>query len=416
MSKKYKISLSIITAIILGLLCLIIGYFIYQYNLKKNSAEVLIQDNHSINDMNGRKFEFSSKEKEIEFSVINDSDEESMFHIILNNVDVSGNNSTYKLLENGNSKVGTTDLVTSTYLTLSSFINIEPNSTKSFKLIIKNQEKNKIKFKLNVEKASNEDPNFSQVILNNNLINKESKTKVGENSSVNDEGLIMDIDDNGNTFYFRGNVVNNYLEFANKIWRIVKINGDGTVKIILDDVIEKSNIYDEKSNDIIENLNKKSNNKIYTTLENWYQNNLKDYDNYISLSKFCNDLSKENETMSNYNRVNVLNNPTFNCLGRTYSSKIGVLTVDEIIYAGASLSENNTFYYLYNEEIKDSWWTQSAFKNSVEGLYYYEISASGQILSNSTGDVSKNIRPVINLNKDVEVIGEGTKENPYKLK
>ena len=75
------------------------------------------------------------------------------FHIILNNVDVSGNNSTYKLLENGNSKVGTTDLVTSTYLTLSSFINIEPNSTKSFKLIIKNQEKNKIKFKLNVEKA-----------------------------------------------------------------------------------------------------------------------------------------------------------------------------------------------------------------------------------------------------------------------
>ena len=124
MSKKYKISLSIITAIILGLLCLIIGYFIYQYNLKKNSAEVLIQDNLSINYMNGRKFEFSSKEKEIEFSVINDSDEESMFHIILNNVDVSGNNSTYKLLENGNSKVGTTDLVTSTYLTLSSFLKI----------------------------------------------------------------------------------------------------------------------------------------------------------------------------------------------------------------------------------------------------------------------------------------------------
>ena len=61
MSKKYKISLSIITAIILGLFCLIIGYFIYQYNLKKNSAEVLIQDNLSINYMNGRKFEVSSK-------------------------------------------------------------------------------------------------------------------------------------------------------------------------------------------------------------------------------------------------------------------------------------------------------------------------------------------------------------------
>lgn len=415
MNKKYKLSLSIIIIIFLALLILMIGYFLYHYNLKKNSAEVLIQDNLSINYMNGRNFEFSSKEKEIEFSVINDSNEESMFHIILNNVEGTGQSATYKLLEDNNVKVSDTDLLTSTYLTISSFVNIAPDSTKSFKLIIKNAKKEKIKFELSVEKASNEDPNFSQVILNDNSINKETKVKVGE-LSVNDEGLIMDIDDNGNTFYFRGNVKNNYFEFANKTWRIVKVNGNGTVKVILDDVIEKSSVYDEKLNNKIDNLNKKNNNKIYSTLDDWYQNNLKDFDKYISLSKFCNDLTKENETMSNYNRINVLNNPTFNCLGKTYSSKIGILTVDEVIYAGASLNGINNNYYLYNDSIKDSWWTQSAFKDSVEGLYYYEISPNGEILLNSTGDVSKNIRPVINLMKNVEVTGAGTKENPYKLK
>ena len=58
----------------------------------------------------------------------------------------------------------------------------------------------------------------------------------------------------------------------------------------------------------------------------------------------------------------------------------------------------------------------SAFKDGVEGLYFYEISSNGEILMNSTGDVSKGIRPVINLNENIEMTGEGTLENPYKVK
>ena len=38
----------------------------------------------------------------------------------------------------------------------------------------------------------------------------------------------------GDSYYYRGNVTNNYVKFADKYWRIVRINGDGTVRVIYD--------------------------------------------------------------------------------------------------------------------------------------------------------------------------------------
>ena len=40
-------------------------------------------------------------------------------------------------------------------------------------------------------------------------------------------------DDYGTSYYFRGAVKNNYVQFANKCWRIVRIVGDGSVKLVL---------------------------------------------------------------------------------------------------------------------------------------------------------------------------------------
>ena len=40
-------------------------------------------------------------------------------------------------------------------------------------------------------------------------------------------------DDYGTTYYFRGAVDNNYLVFANMCWRIVRVTGDGSIKLIL---------------------------------------------------------------------------------------------------------------------------------------------------------------------------------------
>lgn len=38
----------------------------------------------------------------------------------------------------------------------------------------------------------------------------------------------------GSSYYYRGNVTNNYVLFAGKYWRIIRYNGDGTVRVIYD--------------------------------------------------------------------------------------------------------------------------------------------------------------------------------------
>ena len=47
-----------------------------------------------------------------------------------------------------------------------------------------------------------------------------------------DEGLFMTEDDEGPSYYYRGAVKNNYVSFAGFIWRIIRRNGDGSVRLI----------------------------------------------------------------------------------------------------------------------------------------------------------------------------------------
>ena len=47
-----------------------------------------------------------------------------------------------------------------------------------------------------------------------------------------DEGLFMAEDDEGDSYYYRGAVKNNYVLFAGFIWRIIRRNGDGSVRLI----------------------------------------------------------------------------------------------------------------------------------------------------------------------------------------
>ena len=43
------------------------------------------------------------------------------------------------------------------------------------------------------------------------------------------------LDDYGTSYYYRGNVIDNYVNFAGMCWRIVRITGDGSIKLILED-------------------------------------------------------------------------------------------------------------------------------------------------------------------------------------
>ena len=51
-------------------------------------------------------------------------------------------------------------------------------------------------------------------------------------TATTDEGLFMAEDDDGASYYYRGAVKNNYVSFAGFTWRIIRRNGDGSVRMI----------------------------------------------------------------------------------------------------------------------------------------------------------------------------------------
>ena len=137
-----------------------------------------------------------------------------------------------------------------------------------------------------------------------------------DDSESTGSGLYKSTDDDGDSYYFRGNV-NNYVSFANQLWRVIRVNGDGTIRLLYNTDIDKSvfnnahddekysgytydnenvctkenpciSSFDAKNNLFVNNMNM-TNSDVKTYLENWYISNLKLYDNYISLDSYCND-------------------------------------------------------------------------------------------------------------------------------
>ena len=118
-------------------------------------------------------------------------------------------------------------------------------------------------------------------------------------------------DDYGTSYYFRGNVIDNYVSFADKTWRIVRINGDGSIRLILDDVAKDSSgsviktKFNTNSNDNAyvgymygtpgsttyeATHENKNDSTIKIAVDKWYEDNLKtNYTNYLSDTLFCGD-------------------------------------------------------------------------------------------------------------------------------
>ena len=216
-------------------------------------------------------------------------------------------------------------------------------------------------------------------------------------------------DDLGTSYYFRGTVTNNNVSFAGFNWKIVRINGDGSVKLVLDGIIEEIGSYYDNEFGFAQST-------ALEILNRFYETELVNHSNYIASYKFCNDtiLETDNTTFSAYNRTVVNKIPTFVCLGETTNQKIGLLTIDEVMLAGASTSDN-TSYYLYNEEIETDYYTMSSARY-VNNVYYpFIVTTNGAIDYNTSGELLRGIRPVINIIKTARVTGDGTQDNPYQI-
>ncbi len=246
------------------------------------------------------------------------------------------------------------------------------------------------------------------------------------NNSKDDNGLYKSTDTNSGkpTYYFRGNVENNYVSFAGFTWRIVRINEDGTIRIIMQDGINDNAKY--KFNSKYNNYTYMyySNSEAKTQLESWYQTNIGSKSdlakNVASGNYYCEQAKTKlsdnwesgSATMTTYTSYT----PDFKCTTDGNSkgivnSNIGLLSYDEAVYAGGYYGKSNSNYYLYNSNIY--WWTMSTVGFSDSHSRIWRMSTTGDIDYNNVY-ITLCLRAVLNLNADTQISdGNGTKENPF---
>ena len=285
-----------------------------------------------------------------------------------------------------------------------------------------------------------------------------------------EKGIFMAEDDDGTSYYYRGSVENNYVKFAGYYWRIIRINGNGSIRMIYDGTVAHDN--GESSEDRMygtSQFNPSNNNNMYvgymytsgnvngtgtsssikTANDNFYKSKLASYASYIDISSgFCGDrsvlTSQDNVGVGNnityyagYLRV-ISSTPNLKCENMldyytissastgnkalTYS--VGLITADEVLLAGISGgifngNQNQQQYSLKSYlTIGNYFWTMTpigfyipySLNSNYSDVFFVDI--TGFIDDTYTIDVL-GLRPVINLKSTLKFTGDGTKNNPY---
>ena len=350
-------------------------------------------------------------------------------------------------------------------------------------------------------------------IKNNNTVSEPLTTPGAAVSTFTEAVLASTEDDYGTSYYFRGAVKNNFVEYANMCWRIVRVTGDGSIKLVLYNYngltdsnttptsstpcnvtgndyafaryegdtyksVFNTSLFDNAHAGLMYGVTSASNyaethantnaSTILTNLNKWYTAVLSKQsgfeDNQLMDAIWCNDKSVVINTAFNpYGFGNVTNfgyghntnyfgstkrllqassadaggtGPSLICPndnngGRLSKftvndteygngalknyAKIGLLTVDEIVFAGGAAYTSNSGYYLKENTNQSYWWTLTPtllFGNGIGS--WYVGGTNGSLMSTYLAS-SYGLRPVITLVSSTKVNGMGTATNPYKI-
>ena len=253
-------------------------------------------------------------------------------------------------------------------------------------------------------------------------------------------------------------------------WRIVRINGDGSIRMIYQGT--SANTTGAGTRTGTSAFNSSYNNNAYVgymykdgevhglvessdiknELDEWYLANLSDEAEYLDGNAgFCGDRYPSTSSRSSngsggtgttttyygaYIRLFTNKSPSFKCTDKDNdlyttpgSSKgngalkvtpgnndstptpIGLITADEVAFAGGVYNQSNTSYYLYNNAV---YWTMSPSRFfSTLGMVCVFCVASGGDLDHNYVNTARGVRPVINLRADVQLTGSGTTTDPF---
>ena len=270
---------------------------------------------------------------------------------------------------------------------------------------------------------------LSDAIFNTYTTIYENPTLDKTSEETNENGLYKSTATNSGdpTYYFRGNV-ENYVDFAGFTWRVVRINEDGTIRLIMQEGINNNNTYHYNTS---KNGYKKiyySNSNVKTQLDSWYSQKIDNnpaYSQKVATGDYYCEQAKVKVSSTSANNASIksysLYTPDFTCKedGNGYgiiNSNVGLITYDEVIHSGAYYNVSNTNYYLYNSDGNiHQFWTMSPIGVNKNDVAYAWFSSRGNlyeaVVNNS--NLSVKIRPVINLKSDVKVTGTGVSDDHW---
>jgi len=305
-------------------------------------------------------------------------------------------------------------------------------------------------------------------VFRDNIVDKNVptlwKTSCTSGCAENTVGVYSASDDYGTSYYYRGNVNNNYVLFANKWWRVIRVNGDGSVRLIYQGIATNdqapstnsaatigmsyynttatNNAYFGFKYTLGQPHGTTTNSTVFNTLNSWYNRNLTSYSAHIDTNVgFCNDRSSYSTNTGGvaegtgigttvsyygpyirlyYNDNKENGEPSFMCPIEEdlFKVPVGLVTADEVIYAGLGIGSSGngpkTNYLSLNLSASGgAYWTMSPGR-----FISSDNKASHFVVYN--GYVSRHyvnqrlyVRPVINLKADtIFMYGDGTVDNP----
>ena len=309
----------------------------------------------------------------------------------------------------------------------------------------------------------------SQLLLDNPTIS--TRTDFSTVFTTTNTGTLYKATENiaGSTakdvYYFAGDAKNNWVKFAGFYWRIIRTNADGSVRLLYsgtspdttEGYIGKSAfntnykspkyvgyMYGDSDTTLEEARTNTNDSTIKTYIDNWYENNLTSYTNYLSNDAvYCNDreLASGNEystsskfNFKSYERLYTSKTPTYDCTNTKDAFSvnnteaklkypIALMTADEINIAGGLAFNNAPAWYYLNSAGGSITGSASWYSLSPEGWsgssaqFWYVLGSnlSGQ-LSNCNVRQSYHARPVVSLKAcTLWSQGDGSALNPYEI-
>lgn len=236
------------------------------------------------------------------------------------------------------------------------------------------------------------------------------KDKIIEENLATDGNGLYKID---NEYVFRGEYPNNYVKFNSEIWRIIKINEDGSIKLMQVEKKPEKVVWDDRYNNERSGNTGKNDFRVSRILDELKES--------YNTNKYVNKENKELLVKKNW------------CIGKALESNmeissldvcndqyedlyIGLLTIDEVLIPSLDANCKNIYdgactNYNYFTGINVGWTLTTGQQKT-----YTVFSALRGSIDVKNASISNVIRPVVNINSDVLYkTGDGTEKSPYVI-